>query len=785
MLRSLMALSAFLLLFHAATARAQCGPRVCAYAGVDQPPIGVTQRALNNALLSSLSGAEIDLSISELTALASGAPELTRVLAAFQASSGAASAIEALRAPLGLRAAIDALGEAAQAAGLSAAASALDKLSGALATLPASAQIRLSDVLSVDTNASLDGVALPLLELVKALFETYNEQHAATVNRVTIAGGLLGLPPSVASVELAVLSRGRPRAACGAAGATLRAPGQRISMRLNLVDLDIALSLGLASTSVELAQLELVADVAPGVVVLDGVDAGLAGVVADVTPGFTAIFLGHVADEVLLDQRGTIDFDSEVAPSTLGDLTLRLVGGTEASAALLVESRASRAAGETSLTFAAPYPATESVQSQDFSTLLGAQLLANLTLRLAAPGSGLGLSEATLNALLAQLLVPLQSTLGALLGSVLGGVMGPALDTLGSGQNELDVTVWAPAFVVAGAACDDNLFCTAGDVCDGAGACVGGSSPCLSSGGASCTAQACLETQDRCQSELVAGCLIAASCFGAGARNPGNACEACLPAQSTDSFRPDLAGCDSDGDGVMDAYEQSAGGSDLDSDGDHTPDRFDADDDGDSLPSASEAPDPNGDGHPADARDSDGDGRPDYLDPDDDDDGLTSDVERKDSGARGSDDPDGDGRPTWLDDDSDGDGATDRQEGRTDADGDGAPDYLDADTPTASPVSDGGMTHPNDLPVDAAGPEEKGPTSPDAGADVGEDEAGADDGAGAGGPAEGAEPVVKFQLEGGAGCSLHGRSAPSASWCGLLSLSLLARARRRRALARC
>lgn len=785
MLRRLLALSALALLLHAAPASAQCGPLACVYAASDQPPIDLAQRALLNALLSSLGGAEIELSSSELQALADGAPELQRVLDAFQASSGAASAAEALRAPLGLQAVVSALSDAAQAAALPAAASALSTLAGALDALPASAQIRLGDVVSLDANASLEGVALPLLDLVMALFEAYNDQHAAEVTRVTIDGASLGLPLQIASLELAALSRGRPRAVCGAAGATLRAPGQRISMRLNFVDLNLELSLGLLSTSVEIAQLELVADVAPALAVVEGVDPGLARVSVDVTPGFSSLFLGHVPDQVLLDQDGTVDFDSDVTPATLGGLELSLLGGLgEASAALLVESRASRAAaGETSLVFAGPYPATEAVVSQDIAPL-GAQLLSNLTLSLGELNPDLGLSMNTLNALMAQLQASLLGTSGVLaplLGAVVDGVLGPALDSLGSGRSELDVTAWAPAFVAAGAACDDNLFCTADDVCDGAGACVGGAPPCLSAAGASCTAQACLETQDRCESELVAGCLIEASCFGAGARNPADACEACLPDQSTNSFRPDLAGCDSDGDGVMDAYEQTAAGADLDTDGDQTPDRFDADDDGDSLPSAREAPDPDGDGQPADARDSDGDGRPDYLDPDDDDDQLQTDVERKDSEARGSDDPDGDGRPTWLDDDSDGDGAPDRQEGRTDADGDGAPDYLDVDTPAAGPDADGGVTPADDAGLEDAGvPEEEAP----GGADAGDADAGGerDDAASLD---ERAEPVVKAQLEGGAGCSLRDGPAAPGSWCWLTSLALLARARRRRALVRC
>jgi CSLREA domain-containing protein len=67
---------------------------------------------------------------------------------------------------------------------------------------------------------------------------------------------------------------------------------------------------------------------------------------------------------------------------------------------------------------------------------------------------------------------------------------------------------------------------------------------------------------------------------------------------------------DSDGDGLCDVFEVPYG----DTDGDGTPNYLDPDDDGDGIPTASESPDPNGDGDPRDARDTDRDGQPDYLD---------------------------------------------------------------------------------------------------------------------------------------------------------------------------
>ena len=173
---------------------------------------------------------------------------------------------------------------------------------------------------------------------------------------------------------------------------------------------------------------------------------------------------------------------------------------------------------------------------------------------------------------------------------------------------------------------------------------------------------------------------------------------------------------DADQDTIPDVVE---GGSDVDSDGDGTPDYLDADSDGDGIPDASEgAGDVDGDGLPnyldADSDgdgipdadestgDTDDDGTPDYLDPDSDGDGIPDWVEAgctepptDNATCPAADrDSDGDGTPDYLDDDSDNDGIPDWVEagcterptdnatcpaaGR-DSDGDGTPDYRDSD----------------------------------------------------------------------------------------------------------
>jgi hypothetical protein len=116
---------------------------------------------------------------------------------------------------------------------------------------------------------------------------------------------------------------------------------------------------------------------------------------------------------------------------------------------------------------------------------------------------------------------------------------------------------------------------------------------------------------------------------------------------------------DADRDTIPDVVE---GGSDVDSDGDGTPDYLDADSDGDGIPDAVEG-----------TGDVDGDGLPNYLDADSDGDGIPDAVE-------GTGDVDGDDIPNFLDPDSDGDGIPDADESTGDTDDDGTPDYLDPDS---------------------------------------------------------------------------------------------------------
>lgn len=100
---------------------------------------------------------------------------------------------------------------------------------------------------------------------------------------------------------------------------------------------------------------------------------------------------------------------------------------------------------------------------------------------------------------------------------------------------------------------------------------------------------------------------------------------------------------DSDGDGVLNAFENSY----IDSDGDGLNNQNDSDDDGDNVPTALENRNQNSNLFDDDT---DGDTVPDFLDPDDDGDGiLTKNEDANGNGNPMDDDSDMDGIPDYLD----------------------------------------------------------------------------------------------------------------------------------------
>lgn len=74
--------------------------------------------------------------------------------------------------------------------------------------------------------------------------------------------------------------------------------------------------------------------------------------------------------------------------------------------------------------------------------------------------------------------------------------------------------------------CEDGLFCTTGDECQGGS--------CIPLGSRNCgPLLACNENADQCQCQ---GCQVGSSCFASGAVNPANPCQVCDPSRNAAAF---------------------------------------------------------------------------------------------------------------------------------------------------------------------------------------------------------------------------------------------------------
>jgi hypothetical protein len=82
-----------------------------------------------------------------------------------------------------------------------------------------------------------------------------------------------------------------------------------------------------------------------------------------------------------------------------------------------------------------------------------------------------------------------------------------------------------------GTICDDGLFCTAADRCDGAGRCAGSGDRC--DDGVTCTTDVCAEATDSCVSTPPADqCIIGRDCVASGTSPMGFSCLVCDPTRN-------------------------------------------------------------------------------------------------------------------------------------------------------------------------------------------------------------------------------------------------------------
>lgn len=588
-------------------AQANCQSVACVTTGPRLASVDAQQNVLLNGLLSSLSGANLNLSVADTNALAQAEVGENDLLNALQTKLGVATPGAVLTSTVTLAQVIQAL---AQVSNDSATVQALNVLSNT-ANLPTD-PIQLGDLLKIDpASGALGNTELNVLALLTGSIELDNAQNVATTpTPVTISGSALGLGNLIHTVALRAQVVEPPVYVCGKAGAQFYSASMRLSLAVDLVDVNLA-STGLkdalqtalgnlvtVDVAATLGQFNLYVDVARGAGVITQINAVNSAVTLQATPGVTNLYLGAFQDSVFFDRTHIISATTDLDFAQLGTLGITLTTGlvpVSTTVGIEAKSYANGAQpGPVTLNFAAPYPQTQTAStSATFTTDLLTDLVAHLQVRLT------GSLGATLDPLLNSTILPnLNSIIGGAItnntlpiNSVLTSVADPLLADSGIGFGEMDVTVNGIAQV-----CDT----------DGDG------------------------IADAVDSD--------ADGDGIANANEGNG-----TIDTDHDGTPDSLDQDSDNDHVLDAVE----GNDADHNGqaDRAPSGHDVDHDG-----IDDAFDPNQGGVQASLPDTDQDGKPDFQDVDDDGDGVNTVREDPNGNANPrDDDTDHDGRPDYLD----------------------------------------------------------------------------------------------------------------------------------------
>jgi len=578
-------------------AQANCNTVACVTSGPQLASIDSKQSVLLDALLGDLLGVDINLTAVNANGLAQGEIALADFLENLRVTLNLASPTDVLTTNVTLAQILAAM---AQASNDAATITALNNLA-ATVNLP-TGPIQLGDLLQ-SPDGVLSNVNLNVLDLLTGSIQLFNFKNVATTPApVTISGSALGLEGVLNSVTLRAQVVEPPVYICGKAGAQFYSAAIRLSLGLDLVDLNLdttaleglLIGLGAVDISATVGQLDLYVVVARGTGVISQIDAVSQAVTIQATPGVVDLYLGTIDNALFFTRNRPIAPATDLTLATIGAITVTLtppVGlPTTVSANLQAKSFANGAnPTATTLNFTAPYPKTQTAMTgASFVADLVTSLTTNLQLQLS---SSLGLTiDPFINA---TALRPLVTTaLGTPLTSVLNNLVDPLLANLGIGLGEMDVTVNG-----VGQSCDtdndgDSDAVDSDDDGDGIGDADEGNGVTNSDNDA---------TPDSFDTD--------SDNDGIGDATEGH--------DADHNGQPDRtpAGADTDNDGLDNAFDPDSGGvlaPRPNTDGDALPDFQDADDDGDGIDTINE--DANNNGNPADD-DTDGDGRPNYLDP--------------------------------------------------------------------------------------------------------------------------------------------------------------------------
>lgn len=124
---------------------------------------------------------------------------------------------------------------------------------------------------------------------------------------------------------------------------------------------------------------------------------------------------------------------------------------------------------------------------------------------------------------------------------VAGGACRSCVDGVDCSSDVCTAGVCSNPDAPAGTACNDGMFCTTSDVCDGRRSCAGVTGM-RCDDMRSCTTDVCDEATDSCSTAMTTGCNIGGECVATGARHVSSPCLVCDPTRSMTDWSPAMVG---------------------------------------------------------------------------------------------------------------------------------------------------------------------------------------------------------------------------------------------------
>ena len=437
------ALPVLLLATQAANA---CTGGGCVVAGPRLASVNSSQGALLNALLGSLLGSNVNVSVLDWNAIAGGNVSLLSTINALQATLGVSTPATALNTPITIGQLTAALSTAASQAGNTSLAASLGNL---VAQVNVPGTIKLGDLLTSD--GIVGTTQINALSLIDGAAQLFNGKNVATTpTAINVTGAQLG-QSSLANISIQVQAVEPPVYVCGPAGTTFHSSALRLKLGISLASVSLntsTLTSLLGTTSLTLGTFSVYVEVAHASGVISAVNAITNAMTVQATPGIASIYLGTFSDLQFFDRTHTINPATDLTPGTIAQL--QLVGQT-----IGVYAKAA-------VTGVAPTPTTfnfsgTGVQSQTATTsgltatTLLTSLVGNLQITIAP----------SLGNVLDPLVIPLLSTLitgvvNPVLDAVLPTVLDPLMSLVGIRIGEVDISSGGTYLECAVAGCVYN-----------------------------------------------------------------------------------------------------------------------------------------------------------------------------------------------------------------------------------------------------------------------------------------------------------------------------------------